>query len=246
MSLFLEGLFNQDIGGKLPPSAIRMTFPVLSTQDGSFQGYEILQGLLSSEVTVSSQIKWGSILNDVSNLQAVASLLGRQKMWSWIGASTMCWYGTEPIKTGFEFYLINYRRGLKLEEKLTKLNYLTSLIKAGDASVYVHGGYAPPVLETNNSIFDNGKRKNISKATLTETILEPFNSSELYEYNQGTVSIIVGNKIKLSKMLVQRLDVTPSVIEVPDGLPLYYKVSVSLTGHQPLLSTQVDNMYRKF
>ena len=122
MSLFLEGLFNQDIGGKLPPSAIRMTFPVLSTQDGSFQGYEILQGLLSSEVTVSSQIKWGSILNDVSNLQAVASLLGRQKMWSWIGASTMCWYGTEPIKTGFEFYLINYRRGLKLEEKLTKLN----------------------------------------------------------------------------------------------------------------------------
>ena len=246
MSLFLEGLFDSNSWSKLPPSAIKMFFPVLNQQNGSTQGFETIQGLLTSEVTLSSQIKWGSILNDVSNLQAVASLLGQQKMWSWIGASTMCWYGTEPIKTGFDFYLINYKRGLGLEDKLTKLNYLTSLLKAGNASVYVHGGYAPPVLETNNSAFDNGEQSSVSKATLVEKILEPFNSQDLYDYSQGTVSIIIGNKIKLSKMLVQRLDVTPSVVEVPDGLPLYYKVSVSLTGHQPLLSTQVSNMYRKF
>lgn len=245
MSLFLEGLFDENSTSKLPPSAIKIYFPVLDST-GKNRGIERLQGLLTSDVAFSSQIKWGSILNDVSNLQAVASLLGQQKMWTWIGASTMCWYGTEPIKTGFEFYLINYRRNLGLEDKLTKFNYLTSLFKAGAASVYVHGGYAPPVLEPNSKVFDNGEKSGTSKASLIEEFLKPFDKQELYDYNEGTVSIRVGNKIKLSKMLVQRLDVTPSIVEVPDGLPLYYKVSVSLIGHQPLLSTQVADMYRKF
>lgn len=245
MSLFLEGLFDSNSWSKLPPSAIKIFFPVLNQQRGTTQGYESVQGLLTSEVTLSSQVKWGSILNDVSNLQAVASLLGQQKMWTWIGASTMCWYGTEPIKTGFEFYLINYKRGLGLEDKLTKLNYLTSLFKAGAASVYVHGGYSANVLETNATAFSNAL-SNIAedKGASLKGSLEAF--QRFGDTDVGTVSIIVGNKVKLSRMLVQRLDVTPSVVEVPDGLPLYYRVSVSLTGTQPLLSTQVADMYRKF
>ena len=245
MSLFLEGLFDENTGGKLPPSAIKIFFPVLNEYKGTTQGYEAIQGLLTSDVTVSSQVKWGSILNDVSNLQAVASLLGQQKMWTWIGASTMCWYGTEPIKTGFEFYLINYKRNLGLEDKLTKLNYLTSLFKAGAASVYVHGGYSANVLESNATVFSNA----ISSIAEDKGAAVKRNFEELKHFGDtdvGTISILVGNKIKLSRMLIQRLDVTPSVVEVPDGLPLYYRVSVSLTGTQPLLSTQVADMYRKF
>lgn len=245
MSLFLEGLFDSNSWSKLPPSAIKIFFPVLNQQRGTTQGYESIQGLLTSEVTLSSQVKWGAILNDVSNLQAVASLLGEQKMWTWIGASTMCWYGTEPIKTGFEFYLINYKRNLRLEDKLTKLNYLTSLFKAGAASVYVHGGYKANVLERNEKIFNNvmSNPKEYADSVVRKVgeVFQHFGDTDV-----GTISIIVGNKIKLSRMLVQRLDVTPSIVEVPDGLPLYYKVSMSLTGTQPLLSTQVADMYRKF
>ena len=126
MVLFLDGLFNSTTTGKMPPSAVRIFFPVLDQRTGTTRRYENIQGLLTNDVTVSSQVKWGTILNDVSNLQAVASLLGNEKMWTWIGASTMCWYGTEPVKTGFEFYLINYRRGMNLEDKLKNLNLLTS------------------------------------------------------------------------------------------------------------------------
>ena len=55
--------------------------------------------------------------------------------------------------------------------------------------------------------------------------------------------IKLGNKVLLTKMLISRLDITPSLVEVPDRKPLYYRVSMSLTGTQPLLSTDVDMMY---
>ena len=252
MVLFLDGLFNSNTTGKLPPSAIKIFFPVIS-QNGSTRSYESVQGLLTNEVTVSSQVKWGTILNDVSNLQAVASLLGDKKMWTWIGASTMCWYGTEPIKTSFEFYLINYRRGMRLEEKLKNLNLLTALTRSGYATTYVHGGYAAKVLATNSAVFNNGltgissiadKEGGIigSVQGMLEKLGEGASDSD---FNEGTVSILVGNKLTLSQLLVSRLDVTPSTVEVVDGLPLYYRVSISLTGARPLLSTQVEEMYRK-
>lgn len=247
MTLFLEGIFNSDITGKLPPSAIKIFFPVL--QQGATRSYESLQGLLTNDVTVSSQVKWGTILNDVSNLQAVASLLGSSRMWSWIGASTMCWYGTEPIKTSFEFYLINYKRGMKLEKKLSDLNSLAALYRAGNASVFVHGGYAPQVLVTNNTVFNNGvpsrTEQDVDNNSFLDKVLGGFSSLGQADMDGGTINILIGNKLKLSQMLVSRLDVTPSTVEVPDGLPLYYKVSMSLTGARPLLSTQVDDMYRK-
>lgn len=254
MTLFLDGIFNSEGISKLPPSAVKIFFPVLNTQTGTTRSYESLQGLLTTEVTVSSQVKWGTILNDVSNLQAIASLLGSSKMWTWIGASTMCWYGTEPLKTDFEFYLINYKRGLRLESKLKDLNMLTAMVKAGHASVFIHGGYTPPVLSTNASAFNNNQeQENISSGGILGKLdqlvggaLTRLGEGKEGDHDKGTISVLVGNKLMLSRMLVQRLNVTPSVVEVVDGLPLYYRVSMSLTGNQPLLSTQVEEMYREF
>ena len=251
MVLFLDGLFNSETTGKMPPSAIKVIFPVLNQQKGTTRSYESVQGLLSNDVTVSSQVKWGTILNDVSNLQAVASLLSDKKMWTWIGASTMCWYGTEPIKTNFEFYLINYKRGMKLEEKLTNLNLLTSLVRADKFRVYVHGGYAAKILNTNTIMFNNGVAKQSNSennGSITSGLAKLMEFAENIpdeKFDEGTISILIGNKLTLSQMLVQRLDVTPSTVEVVDGLPLYYRVSMSLTGARPLLSTQVEEMYRK-
>lgn len=248
MTLFLDKIFSE-----LSPSSILIRFPVVNKPNsGNRDGSTVssLYGLLTSEVSISSQNKWGPILNDVTNIQDISSLLGETHMWSWIGASTMCWKGTEPLKTGFEFFLINYKKGLCLENKLTQLNYLTSLSNIDkNIAVKVHGGYAAQTLNTNKKLFNNGAASRGDSAL--SDFLFPFtplvdafaDEDDKNVENNGIVNIYIGNKIALKKMLVSRLDVTPSLVELPDGLPLYYRVSISLTGTQPLLSTDVDKMY---
>ena len=154
----------------------------------------------------------------------------------------MWWKGTDPLKTSFDFYLINYRPGLGIEDSLKELNYLTALVKDGNASVHIHGGYAANVLATNSSIFNNRVSSAVELATNADvgSIGIRMGSPEGV---LGTLSITIGNKIYLNKMLISRLDITPSLIEVSDKKALYYRVSMSLVGTQPLLSTDVANMY---
>ena len=66
------------------------------------------------------------------------------------------------------------------------------------------------------------------------------------DMEEGTCSIEIGNKIKMRKLLVNKFDVTPSLVELPDGKALYYRVSVGFIGTSPLLSTDVDYMYGGF
>lgn len=252
MTLYLDGIFDLLLG-EGAPSSILIDYPIASeSEDKDKRGREgsrgLLQGLLVSEPTLSTGVKWGPILNDVTNLQDVASLLGSEHMWSWIGASVMCWKGTTPLTTSIEFYLINYKRGLGLEQSLKELNYLTALKKVGEATVAVHGGYAARVLSTNTELFNNGKLKKSNKGSeksgLLGEFLNQFKSlAEDPDMEEGTLRIYLGKKIKLRNMLLNKLDITPSIVEVPDGKPLYYRVSMSLTGSRPLLSTDVDEMY---
>lgn len=245
MNLFLDGIFDE---GRVSPSSVNIKFPTRSNRARKY-----LTGLLISEPTISSQNKWGPILNDITNIQDVASLLGSAHMWSWIGASVMCWKGTDPVKTTVEFYLINYKRNLGLEEKLRDLNYLTSLYDEGhNAAVIVHGGYKARVLETNKSFFNNGlpkRDKGVSSEDYLSGALEDYSLSKGDEnwtnMEEGTIAVQFGNKLALKNMLLGRLNVTPSVVEVPDGKPLYYRVSMDLVGSRPLLSTDVDTMYNR-
>lgn len=240
--LFLDGIF--EVG--LSPNCVRFEYPRPDQSSSS------LTGLLVSEPTLSSANKWGPILSDVSNLQDIASLLGSSNVWSWIGASVMCWKGTDSLKTNVEFYLINYKRNLGLEQKLKELNYLTSLFQDGEIAVKVHGGYQPQVLADNPSQFQNppgGDKKGVSQDAEEEYGRNLKDYATYWKDNRdnvdrGTVTVSFGNKITISRMLVSRLDVTPSIVEVPDGKPLYYRVSVGLIGAKPLLSTEVDKMYK--
>ncbi len=229
MTLFIENILTET-----SPSTVDIMFP-----DRVTTVYEHLRGLLTSEVSVSTGVKWGPILNDVTNLQDLASLLGQQSMWTWIGASTMCWKGTDPLKTSIDFYLINYRPQLGIEETLKKLNYFTSLEQDGAATVYVHGGYMADVLTTNNSLFNNKIKSASDLIKLSGGELDTIGMN----LSPGTLTVKLGNKFLLTKMLINNLDITPSIVEVPDGKPLYYRVSMSLIGAQPLLSTDVDKMY---
>lgn len=240
--LFLDGIFDE---ANRSPSSVTMYFPVQNKKRMS------ITGLMTSETSISGSNKWGPILSDMTNIQDIASLLGESHMWSWIGASTMCWKGTDPIKTSIEFYLINYKEGLKLEEKLREANKLVSLYnidKNKKIAVEVHGGYKARVLENNQTYFNNGSNKFNSTELLDKIQYGASNadlSSEV-DMEEGTCTLCLGNKMRIRKLLVQRFDVQPSLVELPDGKALYYRVSVSFIGTSPLLDTDVNFMYGRF
>lgn len=215
-----------------------------------------LKGLMIGDPTFSMGNKWGTIINDLSNLQDFASLVGSDSMFTWINASTMCWKGTNPLSMAIEFYLINYTNNLGLEVQLRNLSKLASLMKdpkaAGNsfAKAMVHGGYAADVLESNASFWTN-EIGDIKAMKSSSDFGEDF-SSKLYDSSgnaKSSIRVQFGNKSKISNLLVSKIDITESTVEVANQngtnrKPLYYRVSVQFTGVRPLLSTDLDNMFK--
>lgn len=262
-NLFLDGMFNDNNS----PSSVSIR---LVSSGNTFT----LRGLMVSEPTFSAQNSWGTIINDLSNLQDFASMAGSNNQVSWIGASTMCWKGTKPLSVSFDFYLINYKRNLPFESverggkgTLQKLVSLASLSKpTGDAMewtkftrVNIHGGYVPDVLSTNNFFFteqgdDNAKQQQAAlmrESMLGASITASSSEGSLWDsagISEGSCTVFFGKKLRINNLLLSRIDVTPSIVEVADQnggsrRPLYYRVSVSFTGVRALLSKNVENMW---
>ena len=256
--LFLDGIFDLESQGNDSPSAvyIRMPFSSGKTQ----QGDPNLAGLMVGDPTWTAGNKWGPIINDLSNLQDIASLVGTESMFTWINASTMCWKGTNPLGISIEFYLINYSKSLDLETKLRNFVKLASLYKDPDATmgkdykVLVHGGYAADIFTGNSKYFDNiSDLKGIADLSKTNLGKNFERESGFYQDGnaKGSVQLQFGHKSVISNLLLSKVSVTESTIEVCDQYggnikPLYYRVSAQFTGVKPLITTDVDKMFKRW
>lgn len=260
-NLFLDGMFDMDARSNDSPSAVFITMP--NRMEKSFIKEEnIIAGLMANDPTWTASNKWGPIISDLSNLQDWASLIGANSQISWINASTMCWKGTSPLLLNIDFYLINYsnRMNVSLENQLTMLTGLAAIQKIEDSNfrVHVHGGYASDVLSGNNSFSGLFTRKEkISDMVKGKGPVGALNSLESSIFNtstgqaQGAISVRFGHKAVIDNLLVSKINVTPSTIEVAnqDGSnrkPLYYRVSLGLTGVRPLITTDIASMYGNF
>jgi hypothetical protein len=237
MGTYLTGMFSNNNS----PSRVVITMPDKST----------LTGLMNGDPSFSAGNKWGTVINDLSNLADFSSIIGSSDVWSWIGASTMCWKGTNPLGVSFEFYLINETPSLDLKTPLKALVKLAALSRSDGAvtalQVKVHGGYAPEVLANNTSFFTS---KNLDIKNLSD--FKGKNGLDVLGKTvgsmAGTVQVQFGNKLAIRNLLLSKVDVTASDIEVANAngtnqKPLYYRVSVQFTGVRPLLSGDVDHMF---
>lgn len=211
-----------------------------------------LTGLMTGDPSFSAGTKWGTILNDLSNLAEFSSLIGSSNVWSWIGASTMCWKGTNPLGVSIEFYLIHYSPSQDLKTPLKQLVRLASLERSdanvSDLQVKVHGGYTPDIFTSNNSFFNKDlKASSISDITDNKK-LGQIGESAVNSSLKGTLQVQFGNKLVIKNLLLAKIDVTASNIEVAnlDGTnqkPLFYRVQAQFTGARPFVSTDVDSMF---
>jgi len=250
--LFLDGIFNSDSNS---PSTITISVPVATGTSFITKSGSILRGLIIGDPTWSASNKWGPIINDLSNLQDWASLLGENNQFSWINASTMCWKGTAPLAISVEFYLINYARGKSAELKRNLSNFvkLAAVAKSENNSnfrVQVHGGYAPDVLSGNKKFFSSfGDMKSFFNDSSNSSQLDS-TIADMYEGSvaKGSLSIRFGHKSTISNLLLSKVNVTESTVEVAgqngeNPQPLYYRVSAQFTGVQPLVTTEIDGMF---
>lgn len=244
MGLYFDDIFT--INKAKVPGRIIMNIPVLDDTAGSPLNKVTLYGLLISEPSIRGSNKWAPIISDVSNLTDLSSFMSMDALFSWIGASTLCWKGTDPLKFNLDFYMINYKPELDLEGQLEALMKLTSLNKSNALMVKVHGGYTPDVLLNNNQVFDasmDSIRSDINSLNVKGRGRSIGTGEE-----KGTVSISIGQRMNIKNLLVSSAEVVPSIVEVcdPDGnniKPLYYRVSVALIGVNPLLSTEVPGFF---
>lgn len=246
--LFLDGLFGNNCNS---PSMVRITMPNTSKANPDLATIN-LTGLMTGDPSFSAGNKWGTILQDLSNLAEFSSIIGSESMWSWIGASTMCWKGTNPLGVGFDFYLINYAPNMSpnLEDSLKKLVKFAALERSDKiisaAQVTAHGGYQADILSDNNTFF-NKDLKASDIAGLNE-LSRLSNLGKQSGHNPGALQVQFGNKLIIRNLLLSKIDVTASNIEVAnlDGSnrkPLFYRVQTQFTGVRPLLTGDVDYMF---
>jgi hypothetical protein len=180
-------------------------------------------------------------------------LLGSANQFSWISASTMCWKGTNPLGIGVDFYLINYSSSKSAQLKKTLKNFVKLAAVEKDTTgtsnfrVQVHGGYAPDILKGNkefwSSASDIKKLKTDQLDTMVGGIFDEGGNNA-----KGSITIRFGHKSTIRNLLLSKVNVTESTIEVAgqDGSnpqPLYYRVSAQFTGVQPLVTSDVDYMF---
>ena len=242
--LFLDGMFTSVSNS---PSAVGITFPA-----GDYQ-YRKLVGLIIGDPTFSAQTKWGPVINDVSNLTDISALMGSPDLVSWISASTMCWKGTSPLSISIDFYLINYARGLNIESDLKDFVKLASLYQAAPgvfaegARTQVHGGYAADIFKDNTDLF-NGRINSLKDLKDNQRLRTIDDLSDSEGNIKNTVILKFGGKSMVRNLLLTRVNVTESTVEVADSSgnnrkPLYYRVSAQFTGAKPLISLDVDKMF---
>ena len=248
--LFLDGIFDENSNS---PSTVTISVPKASETSFVKSG-NILRGLIIGDPTWTAGNKWGPIINDLSNLQDWASLVGESNQFSWINASTMCWKGTNPLGIGVDFYLINYARGKsqELRENLSNFVKLAAVAKSENNSnfrVQVHGGYAPDLLSGNMKYFSDGKSlfENNASGQLDQVVEGGIFSGG--SVAKGSISIRFGHKSTIKNLLLSKVSVTESTIEVADQngknpQPLYYRVSAQFTGVQPLVTTEVNDIFK--
>lgn len=238
--LFLDGIFDENYTS---PNKITVMFTEFT--EGSQYKPLSMCGLLAQEPSFELQNKWGPLLETIGqDVNTFLNLMGNQNLASWIGASAMVWKGTEPLKTNIDFYLINYREGLQLEEKLKGLMKLATISQStinnvlNNLTVTVHGGYsARQVLSGNKELFACNKVTNEDKTVFIRQ------GTQVLDNELGTLSVRIGNKMEITNLLLQRINITPSIAEVASGRALYYRVSMGIIGVRPLLSTDVDKMF---
>lgn len=251
MSFFIDKYLPKTKNGDPCVSTITIVLPDSEHPNSSGR----IKGLIENDVSVTLGNSFGPLVPDLTTLQDFFMLADIKTIPSWIGASAQTWKGTNPIAFSTDMYLINWSPDLNYEGELKDLGAFCTLTQSGSSNfmVKVHGGYQPNFLSNNNQFFNMGaftqkvEENEADYAEAGEAL-----SGQLSQIQQnienGTLTVLIGSRFKLANLLLTRLDISPSVVEVYNPYvggkpkPLYYRVGMSFQTARAALSTDLGGM----
>lgn len=254
MNFFINDFLPSTKGSDLSPSNIEIQLP--NTENG------IIRGILDGDLSVSMGNSFGPLIPDLVVLQDFFALANINAAPSWIGASAQMWRGTNPISFSLDMYLVNWKPDLQYEEQLRALGSFCTLSNGGNNGftdkfiVKVHGGYRPNFLDSNKQFFSMSALDNASQEQEADdtqkgsTIIESTKEIETnLNKGDGTITVRIGNHFRLGFLLLTRLDVSPSSVEVYSPRvggkkkPLYYRVGMSFQTARAALNTDLTGVF---
>ena len=111
--------------------------------------------------------------------------------------------------------------------------------------VLVHGGYAADIFAGNRDFFTT-QVSSVNDLNGTGIGKDWLSNKE---FAQGSLILSFGKKSTIKNLLLSKISVTESNVEVANQngsnrKPLYYRVNAQFTGVKPLLSVDVDDMFK--
>lgn len=253
MSYYIDFFQNLEKNNNNPPPSPSVVDIYIPTSSGN---REVLRGILANEVSIGLKNSFGNALPQLDQLVDVFQLMSLPSIPAWIGASTQVWKGTDLLRLALEFYLIHYKPGLNHEKGLKALAKLATFMEENVDADYkgpgssiienvrgrfmskVHGGYRPDPFKSNEKQF-------LSFSQLS-TLAGVGVDNGIERDIPGTIRIKIGKNFSLGNLLLTKIDITPSVVEVGNeskSKPLYYKVLINLQTTRAAVETDVDSMF---
>jgi len=189
-----------------------------------------VKGLVEQDIAFKMGVSWGSVLPDMTTFSEMSQIINSSNIVSWVSSSTGAWKGTDPFTFDLTFYLVTYKynQSPSIKQQARWFADLCALYVDGDnfATVQVHGGYKLDLADSNNSPRD----------TFFDSNLNPNsdNIRKLLSSNKGLIAMELGDSIKVDKLLINNVTITPSSVQVQKGVPLYIKVDASFRTHRSL------------
>jgi hypothetical protein len=220
-SLFLNSILTQNTAGKV---TFRLPPPVLGDRSTDI----ILEGWLIENPSFKLGNNWQSVLPNLEALTKGSQIIDINNfVLSFIQNAQSAWTGIEALTIGLNFYLFSNNKESQIRSKFLDLARLASVETGGTTSFlsYVHGGYKPDAFGDRTGSWINN---NIVSSNQT-----------------GLITITIGNSFYLQGMLLVDLTQEFSVLEVPDGNPLYIKVSANFKSYRPLEYTELQTIFMR-
>ena len=195
-------------------------------------------GLLVNDPSIKVRNQWGTIMPESEDLNQLLMMAGRQNLFSWVSASSAAWKSTDPLTLGLDFYLLSYDKNSNVKGQASALLSLAALGDVEGSSfaeatqVQVHGGYKIDLFDSNSKL---------TKSTIDSYLQEA--AGKLAGDKAGTITIRIGDQIKLKNMLLDECTAEHSRVQVASGVPLFIKITATFRLCRAPLTADIEGIY---